>query len=87
MLLGGTFGAALIIYHCYKEKEPNIAILLAAPAIVSLVLIKQIGIVFALFAIFYILIDILVFKKNETINKIIILILTSCTQGKLMTWL
>lgn len=88
MLLGGTFGAALIIYHCYKEKEPNIAILLAAPAIVSLVLIKQIGIVFALFAIFYILIDILVFKKNETINKIIILIFVfACTFALRNTWI
>ena len=88
MLLGSTFGAALIIYHCYKEKETNISILLAAPAIISLVLIKQIGIVFALFAIFYILIDILISKKNETIKKLLILFLVlACTLALRNTWI
>jgi hypothetical protein len=88
MLLGSTFGAALIIYHCYKEKETNISILLAAPAIISLVLIKQIGIVFALFAMFYILIDILISKKNETIKKLLILFFVlACTLALRNTWI
>ena len=57
LLMGSTMGVSLLIYSFYKKEGATKAILLAAPAILSLVLIKHIGILFAGFTLAVIVAD------------------------------
>ena len=65
LLLGSTMGISLFIYYFYKKEGILLAILLATPAILSLVLIKHIGILFAGFTLLIIAADIYATNKKD----------------------
>ena len=68
LLLGCTLGISICIYHHYKNQDYITALLLATPSILSLVLIKHIGILFVAFALFIIIIDI-IYNNRKNILK------------------
>ena len=68
LLLGSTLGIAVCIYHRYKNQDYITALLLATPSILSLVLIKHIGILFVAFAIFIMAIDIFVNNRKNILK-------------------
>ena len=75
LLLGSTMGVSLFIYHHYKNKSGTLkAILLAAPAILSLVLIKHIGILFAEFSLLIIAADVYSSDKKKFHNEYLYII-------------
>ena len=71
LLLGSTMGISLFIYYFYKKESVTKAILLAAPAILSLVLIKHIGLLFAGFALAVIAADNFSYNKKRFFNNLI----------------
>lgn len=71
LLLGSTMGVALFIYYFYKKEGLLSAVLLATPAIFSLVLIKHIGILFAGFTLLVIAADIYAANKKDIIRSLI----------------
>jgi len=71
LLLGSTMGVSLFIYYSYKKEGDVKAILLAAPAILSLVLIKHIGILFAGFTLAVIAADSFSYSKKHFFRSLI----------------
>ena len=74
LLLGSTLGISICIYHRYKNQDYITALALAAPSILSLVLIKHIGILFVTFALFIIAIDTLINNKKNIFKIALILV-------------
>lgn len=71
LLLGSTMGVSLFIYYFYKKESDVKAILLATPAILSLVLIKHIGILFAGFTLTVIVVDNFSYNKKHFFRSLI----------------
>lgn len=71
LLLGSSMGVSLFIYYFYKKEGVFQAILLATPAILSLVLIKHIGILFAGFSLLIIAADIYAANKKHIFRGLI----------------
>ena len=74
LLLGSTLGITICIYHRYKNEDYITALLLATPSILSLVLIKHIGILFVAFALFIIAIDMIVNNRKEVYKAGLIIV-------------
>ena len=71
LLLGSTMGTSLFIYYFYKKEGILLAVLLATPAILSLVLIKHIGVLFAGFTLLVIAADIYTANKKDIFRGLI----------------
>ena len=74
LLLGCTLGISICIYHRYKNQDYITALLLTIPSILSLVLIKHIGILFVSFALFIIATDTIVNNRKNVYKAGLILV-------------
>ena len=74
LLIGGTMGISVLIYSLNKKEGAGRAILLAAPGILSLVLIKHIGILFGVFTLAIILADTYSSNKKDSYRILIYLV-------------
>jgi len=73
LLLGFAFGIVLYLYFNYGWKDKDIALIAAIPLLLYIVQIKQIGILFAIFALTIIGLDYLKYGYKKTFIKLSII--------------